>query len=254
MTTIKNFVETYIGRAVDESGNFQGNYPCFRDGRTKGCHQCVSIIKFFCKKLYGTPNAWFGDAANGANADCNFLKWYEIIPANQVPKRWDLVIFERNASNFHYGHIGIVLYANRSEIYYLEQNAGNGDGYGLWNNAIRITKKWYSGILAFRRFSGIWNIVQKDEFDKLVFNGAPYIWEATNSLKRKDVAIHIEKNFNKTDFWKKERPDDSITRFELATMISRASKKDISQIYNGSNPNINATATEFTIMMSRGKN
>ncbi len=254
MSTIKNFVETYIGRAVDENGNFRGNFQCFPNGQTRGCHQCVSIIKCFCKKIYGTPNNAFGDAANGASPNCKFLQWYEIISANQRPKRWDLIIFERNASNFHCWHIGIVLSANEKEIYYLEQNAGNGDGYGLGNNAIRITKKWYSGILAFRRFSGIANIIQKDEFDKLVFQGAPYIWEATNFLKRQDVAAHITKHFNRSDFWNGERPNDGVTRFELATMISRASGKNISYIYNGSNPHANATSTEFTIMMSRGKN
>ena len=102
MTTIRNFMETYIGRAVDEDGIFRGQYPCFPNSATKGCHQCVSLIKFFCKTVYGTRNNAFGDAANGANASCKFLAEYHIIPKTSIAKRGDIVVFQRDSSNWNY--------------------------------------------------------------------------------------------------------------------------------------------------------
>lgn len=251
--TIKHFVESYVGSAVDENGNFRGTYQCFPHSATKGCHQCVSLVKYFCKYIYGTPNATFGDAANGATTNCAFLNGYQILASTTVPKRGDIVVFKRASTNWNYGHIGIVLAADENSLYFLEQNAGSGDGYGTGNNSIRISKTGYSQVLAFRRHNSVTNIVLQDEFDRLVFEGAPYIWEATNNLKRIDVAGHIVKHFGASNFWNGSRPNAAITRRELAIMISQASGKNTSVLYNGSRPHDQATGVEFTIMMHRGK-
>lgn len=249
--SIKDFVETYIGKAVDEWGNNRGYHQCFPESATKWCHQCGSLVKYFCKTVYNTPNNTLGDAGSGYDVNNAFFRDYERISNTEIPKRWDIVVFRRDSSNWNYGHIGIVLYADNDLLYFLEQNAGNGDGYWKWGNAIRISvrQKW-DRVIWYRRFPGIQKIIKKHEFDDLLYNGAPYIWEATNFLRRSDVAEKIKKYFGKVS-WNQERPNDATTRAELAIMISRVSGKNINNIYNWSRPNENVTAIEFTIMMQR---
>lgn len=279
MTTIREFVEKYLWKRVDESWNDRWNYHCFPNAKTKWCHQCWALIKFFCKNVFGT-NIWafWGWVFNWFKKKSTFSeKNYEYLDKTKdgkilIPKRWDIIFFDKSKENFYYWHIWIVLFANEEKIYVLEQNAWNWDWFWTWKNKIKISEKSYNWVLGYHRYKDISSKIKEDLFDKIVFEKSIYIWEWNDWLKRADVVELVffylskfNKNFNWKNFknlWITSNLNYNTTRQELAYIILAFLNKILGKnlkiedlknawIWNWQRPNDRLKWIEFTFMLNK---
>lgn len=283
MSTIRKFIVNYKWKKVDESWKDRWDFKCFPDSLTKWCHQCGALVKFFCSTVYWTKIGAFGGwVANWYKNNTTFpSSSYSYIEATKVvnnikktiiPKRWDIIFFEKDPSNYNYWHIWIVLSATARNIYILEQNAWNWDWFWNWNNAIRISTKSYSNILGYHRYKNIWSKVKEDLFDEIVHEKWIYIWEADNNLKRWDVVKLIfyflskyndNKNWkNYKSLWITTRLNDNTTRQEMAYIILTYLNKILNKnlkiqdiqklwIWNWQRPNDRLNGYDFTFMVNK---
>lgn len=258
MTTIREFVNKNIWKRIEYDNN---SYK----------YQCVDLIKSFNKNVLD-KDYW---------AIWNAKDYFKNLPINNfekikfnwdisVCKRWDIIIWN-SSKGWWYWHIWIVIAYYKNTIFILEQNWA----FGKWKwenwDEIRIKQfNNFSWIIWFCRYKNISQIINKDNFDKIVFNKWLYIWE--NNLKNNEVAewtfyflAWYKDNLN----WKTYRNINSknnwiYSRISLITMIFKFLTEvlwknikfsDLTKnwIWNQSRLNDNLTGYEFTLIINKTK-
>lgn len=215
---LNEFINTYEGKRVDENGNDRGYHNCFDSNKHPWCHQCVSLVKFYQKIVFGlkSPASWDWKRIIQWMKKINQESWENIfiifdrlkveskdnsVLSNKIelPKAWDIISWDRDT----YWHVAIVLSADRNNIIYLEQNGWSGDWYGQWANAIKKASSTYLNIIWWWRH-------------KSLENNTPIIDNISNNPKPSPTT---PTTFN---IWDEERPKDSITIEEADDMLIKA--------------------------------
>jgi hypothetical protein len=119
-------------------------------------NQCVDLAKGYPAKVWNIPvhSVGYSGGAKDIMRSGAIFKDSDVnrIPntPNGVPPKGAVVVFDSTLAN-RYGHVGIVDSADKNWIYVLEQNGGSGNGDGVRNNRIRVTKygytTWQQGLL-----------------------------------------------------------------------------------------------------------
>lgn len=274
MSTIREFVEKYLWKRTDDNWRTDNGGVCYPWTKTPWCNQCPSLIKQFYKQVFGLPIKAIWDAKeyfdNLSNSDYDKIRFKWDV---SVCKRWDFIIWWKERW-FWYWHIGIVMAYYKDNIYYIDQNAWSWNWNWFWWNAIQVrnTKDNFKGLIWFARYKNISEIINKDFFDKIVFEKGLYIWE--NNLKRSLVTESLfyflawyKDNLN----WKTYRDlsitsnlNNPATRQELAYIILAFLNKILNKnltlqdlknvwIWNWQRPNDKVTGYEFTLMINKTK-
>lgn len=257
MSTIREFVNNMLSSRVDEDGN--------KD------YQCVALAKYFTQKVFGKKLGYFSWSAKNWWANRKtLLSDYDIYENNwsNKPKRWDIIFW----NNWTYWHVAIVMAYYKDFVYVLEQNFWSWNWDWLWENAIKIRKKNISGSAWWGRFKNISWIINKDFFDKIVFEKGLYIWET--DFKRKDIVEFVfyflagyKDNLNwktKVDMQITKNLNFNTTRQELAYIILSFLNKILNKnltlqdlknvwIWNWQRPNDKVSGYEFTLMINKTK-
>lgn len=133
--TYNEFYSQYINRRLD----FDSVYR----------FQCTDLAKAYPSKVWGVQTGSIGYSGGAkdimkSGAIFNDSDVYRIPNTpNGVPPKGAVVVFDSTMVN-RYGHVGIVDSADKNWIYVLEQNGGSGNGDGVGNNRIRVTKYGYT--------------------------------------------------------------------------------------------------------------
>lgn len=274
MTTIREFVNKYLDKRSDDNWRTNNDWVCYPGTKTPWCNQCVSLIKQFYNQVFSLSIKAIWDAKNYfnnlSNSDYDKIKFIWDV---SVCKRWDYIIWWAERW-FWYWHIGIVMAYYKGNIYYIDQNAWSWNGDWIGENAIQIrnTNGDFKGLIWFARYKNIKNIVEKDLFDKIVFEKWLYIWE--KDLKRKNVVEAVfyflawyKDNFNWKNFknlWITSNLNYNTTRQELAYIILAFLNKILGKnlkiwdlqnnwIWNWQRPNDKVSGYEFTLMINKTK-
>jgi len=118
--------------------------------------QCADLAKGYPSKVWGVQTGSIG-YSGGAKDIMKSGAIFKDSDVNRIPNTPDgvppkgaVVVFDSTLVN-RYGHVGIVDRADKNWIYVLEQNGGSGNGDGVGNNRIRVTKygytTWQQGLL-----------------------------------------------------------------------------------------------------------
>lgn len=254
---LNEFINTYEGKRVDENGNDRGYYNCFDSNKHPWCHQCVSLVKFYQKIVFGlkSPASWDWKRIIQWMKKINQESWENIfiifdrlkveskdnsVLSNKIepPKAWDIISWDRDT----YWHVAIVLSADRNNIIYLEQNGWSGDWYSQWANAIKKASSTYLNIIWWWRH-------------KSLENNTPIVDDISNNPK--PSSPQIQPNFN---IWNEERPYDNVTKEEMDDMIVKAFglNVDYYTIFNKYWKDLirdpNATRVDYCTRAGRGNN
>lgn len=109
-------------------------------------YQCVALVKLFCRYVHNIKlkNFW-GSALVGRETGSPFvwMPYARIKYENGLyPPRWAIVFFDKTDKNKSW-HVAIAGRSYPDKLYVVEQNAGNGNGDWLGQNAIKVTNRKY---------------------------------------------------------------------------------------------------------------
>lgn len=138
----------------------------------KAPYQCVDVAKHYTKYVWwyscwsfwwsayqwwinrATTFRWCDTVSGRATVPVGSLVIFKPYATIKTKKPW--AIFWKNITFTKYGHIGIIDYIdNTGVIRIIEQNGWNGNGDGLWSNAIRL--RWYCS-----KDAVAWFVLQND--------------------------------------------------------------------------------------------
>ena len=132
--TLDKFVEKYNGQKVDFD-------KCYG-------YQCVDLFRQYCEDVLNVPQP--SGVIGAREFYTNYedkpveVKFFESLPyKGNIPASGDVVIFDRTNAN-PYGHIAIVIAADRVCMKILEQN-------GFTQAGTKIAYRSYDNVLGFLR-------------------------------------------------------------------------------------------------------
>lgn len=181
-------------------------------------YQCVAWAKQFAFAFTGVKLGSFSWTA---------FKWWESwspfddnwtkisASTGKCPIAWDIVFFKPTKANWMCGHVAVAENCTPATLTVWEQNAGTGNGDGLWPNAIMKRVKNYKDMLGFYRYTKYWNGEHP--------NSVPTRLECATMLIRWSGE---EENL----IWNKERQYDIVSLSEMQIMQNRAFGKQSENI------------------------
>lgn len=113
--------------------------------------QCLDYIRWYADYIWKPIWTFSGSAYNGWQTGSPFkgTTWKRVEYKKwTIAPRWSIIFFDKVKGN-PYGHVAIVQNANINEVEVSEQNAGTGNGNGIWGNAITLRKKTYATVLGW---------------------------------------------------------------------------------------------------------
>lgn len=171
---MQKIIQKYLGKRYAESKELG--------------HQCVAWVKLFAREM-GYPIKGFSwSALKGWQTGSPFSsEWKRVENTPQaVPKPGDIIFFDATKAN-PYGHVAVVESASSKLLVVIEQNAGNGNGNGIWANA--ITRRTVAYIAGGGRgkclgwYEWVWTRDKLSQVENLVEDvSTPENWEDLSQL------------------------------------------------------------------------
>ena len=133
-------------------------------------YQCTDLIRQYCTEVFWANykpywNAWTLFTQDWGN---DYIKY--INTPDFLPHEWDICIWSWPTK---YWHIGVVSSATLNNITILDQNSGNWNWDGIWNNKIRVHVYNYKNIIWFIRHK---SLIPKEEHMKQFWTNVTTNW------------------------------------------------------------------------------
>lgn len=266
MSTIREFVEKWGWKGYDFDKSATDKYK----------FQCVDLIKLFCMEPLGIEKKDLWIFGNGKDTTKKLWEKYsfESYTPKEYPKRWDVVSFRALPKNENFWHVAIVLGVDdNGNIFYLDQNSWRWSWTWRGSDSITIRKIWEkynsSDIVWYAKCKFINDVINKDLFDKIIFENQGYINE-TLWVSRKNAVQGMYFIFHwNFDGWEKiwitKELERAVLRREFAYMLRgylknirwiEVSYDDLIHKYNvwsGSRPEEKLTPFELNVMLKNMK-